>query len=51
MKWEDLNWKVILLGVATMMILMYVMGCNHCNMVNHSCPEDGHGPCFKCDEV
>jgi hypothetical protein len=50
MKWEDLNWKIIFLGMTIMMLIMYFTGCNHREVVNHSCPEEGHGPCYLCNE-
>lgn len=38
------------------LILTFLLsaGCNHCafeeHALSHSCPKEGHGPCYLCDD-
>ena len=48
MKWEDMDWGVVLLALSLMMLyLVFLNGCasSKCMDKDKSCPEEGHGPC------
>ncbi len=56
MDWSDyLAWiKIILTACAVITIVWLLTGCGGAKFCSveyweHSCPEEGHGPCFICD--
>ena len=56
MDWSDyLAWiKIIFTACAVITIVWLLTGCGGAKFCSveyweHSCPEEGHGPCFICD--
>jgi hypothetical protein len=47
---RNANWGCILLSVTIIVVITYLLGGCAYQQVSHSCPKQGHGPCYLCDE-